>query len=433
MLIIRNGRVIDPKSGTDAVMDLVMDGGTIIDMGERIAEAYLAGQNPNAAPVEVIDADGLAVAPGLIDVHVHFRDPGFTYKEDIQTGARAAAKGGFTTVVCMANTKPAVDNVETLEYVLREGKKTGINVLTCANITMGMKGETLTDMEQLKAHGAVGFTDDGIPLKDAALVKRAMEESVRLQLPLSFHEEDPALIANNGINRGAVSEKLGIGGSPSAAEDVLVARDCMLALHTGAVIDIQHISSGHSVRMVELAKQLGAHVMAEVTPHHFSLDESAVLTHGAMAKMNPPLRTARDKDEILRGLREGVIDIIATDHAPHSIEEKARPLTEAPSGIIGLETALALGVTNLVRAGHLTLPQLMEKMALNPARLYHLEDTKGWLGKGADGDLVIFNPDEAWTVETFVSKSCNSPFVGETLYGRIHYTICGGKIVWQDT
>ncbi len=432
MLIIKGGRVIDPKSGTDAVMDVLVKDGTIAEVSAGGAEPWLAEARNSEEEVSVLDASGLAVAPGLIDVHVHFRDPGFTYKEDIQTGARAAAAGGFTTVICMANTKPPVDNVATLEYVLSEGKKTGIHVLTAANITVGMKGEQLTDMELLKAHGAAGFTDDGIPLKNAALVKQAMEEAVRLNVPLSFHEEDPSLIANNGINQGAVSAQLGIGGSPAAAEDVLVARDCMLALHTGAVIDIQHISSGNSVRMVELAKQMGAHVMAEVTPHHFTLDETAVLTHGSLAKMNPPLRTAADRQEILRGLREGVIDIIATDHAPHSAEEKSRPLTQTPSGIIGLETALSLGVTHLVRSGHLSMVQLLEKMSLNPAILYHLEGTKGWLGAGADADLVIFDPEASWTVEHFQSKSSNSPFIGKTLHGVVRYTISGGKIVWEN-
>lgn len=432
MLFIQNSRVIDPKTGTDAVLDLIIENGKIVDMGENLAERGQALASENGSSLQILDGKGLITAPGLIDVHVHFRDPGFTYKEDIQTGARAAAAGGFTTVICMANTKPPVDNVETLEYVIQEGKKTPINVLTAANITVGMKGQELTDMELLKAHGAAGFTDDGIPLKDAALVKKAMEEAVRLNVPLSFHEEDPSLITNNGINRGAVSAELGIGGSPAAAEDVMVARDCMLAIHTGATVDIQHISSGRSVRMVELAKQLGAHVMAEVTPHHFSLDESAVLKHGSLAKMNPPLRTLEDKQEILRGLKEGIIDIIATDHAPHSAEEKGRPLTQAPSGIIGLETALSLGITNLVDTGCLTMVQLMEKMSLNPAILYRLEEHKGWIGKGADADLVIFDPDASWTVENFQSKSSNSPFVGETLKGVVKYTICGGEIAWEN-
>ncbi len=426
MILICGGRILDPGSGTDRVTDLAIDRGKITDMGDGMKERY------GAAATSLIDASGMVVAPGLIDVHVHFRDPGFTYKEDIHTGAAAAASGGFTTVICMANTRPPVDNAETLRYVIDEGKKTPINVMTAACITVGMKGETLTDMETLKAHGAVGFTDDGIPLQNAAIVKKAMEESARLNVPLSFHEEEPSLIENNGINRGAVSEKLGIGGSPAAAEDVMVARDCMLALHTGAAIDIQHISSANSVRMVALAKQLGAHVMAEVTPHHFSLDETAVLKHGTLAKMNPPLRTAADRDALIRGLKEGVIDIIATDHAPHSAEEKKRPLLNAPSGIIGLETALALGITNLVRAGHLSLLALIEKMSLNPAILYHLEDTKGRIGKGADADLVIFDPDEEWTVTQFASRSDNSPFIGERLYGKVKYTICGGRVAYRD-
>ncbi len=334
MIFIQNGRILDPKSKTDVVMDLVIDHGKIIAME--------SGSKPSEKDL-VIDAAGLVVAPGLIDVHVHFRDPGLTYKEDIQTGALAAAKGGFTTVVCMANTKPPVDNPETLEYILSQGRKTGINVLSAAAVTVGMKGSELVNMEELKKRGAVGFTDDGMPILDASLAKRAMDEAARLNVPLSFHEEDPAFIENNGINQGIVSHQLGIGGSPALAEDVMVARDCMLALHTGAVVHIQHISSGNSVRMVRLAKNLGARIVAEVTPHHFSLDETAVLKHGTLAKMNPPLRTELDREEILHGLQDNTIDIIATDHAPHSPEEKSRPLTEAPSGIIGLETSLALG------------------------------------------------------------------------------------------
>ncbi len=420
MIFIQNGRVLDPKSKTDIVMDLVIDDGKIIAME--------SGSKPSQEDL-VIDATGLAVAPGLIDVHVHFRDPGLTYKEDIQTGALAAAKGGFTTVVCMANTRPPVDNPKTLEYVLCEGRKTGINVLSAAAITVGMKGSELVNMEELKKLGAVGFTDDGMPILDSSLAKRAMEEAARLNVPLSFHEEDPAFIENNGINQGAVSRQLDIGGSPALAEDIMVARDCMLALHTGAVIEIQHISSGNSVRIVRLAKQMGAKIMAEVTPHHFSLDESALLKHGTLAKMNPPLRTELDREEILHGLQDNTIDIIATDHAPHSSEEKSRPFTEAPSGIIGLETSLALGITNLVHPGHLSLLQLIEKMSLNPARLYSLD--KGYLAPGADADIVIFDPNELWTVTDFISKSSNSPFIGERLFGKVKYTICSGKMVYS--
>ncbi len=428
MIIIKEGRVIDPKSGTDTVTDLAIDHGKIVKLGPNLAKEAQA--SPHCPGYRLIHARGLVVAPGLIDVHVHFRDPGLTYKEDIQTGAKAAAKGGFTTVVCMANTKPPVDNIDTLEYVLAEGRKTGIHVLSAAAVTIGMKGEALTDMERLKAHGAVGFTDDGIPLKDAALAKRAMEEAFRLHVPISLHEEDPAFIINNGINQGAISRQLDIGGSPALAEDSMVARDCMLALHTKAAVNIQHISSANSVQMVGLAKKLGANIWAEATPHHFSLDECAVAQHGTLAKMNPPLRTAKDREAIIRGLEENIIDLIATDHAPHSAEEKSLPLAQAPSGIIGLETALALAITNLVKPGRLSLPQLIKKMSLNPARLYHLE--KGTLSPGADADLVLFDPEESWTVGTFASKSSNSPFIGKPLQGKVKYTICSGKIIYQD-
>ena len=285
-------------------------------------------------------------------------------------------------------------------------------------------------MESLKEAGAIGFTDDGIPLMSEKLVKEAMETAKRLNVPLSFHEEDPAFIFNNGINRGPVSEQLGIGGSPALAEDSMVARDCMIALHTGADVDIQHISSRNAVQMVGLAKKLGAHVWAEVTPHHFTLDETAVLEYGTLAKMNPPLRSAADREALIEAIKDGTIDMIATDHAPHSAEEKEKPLTEAPSGIIGLETALALGITNLVREDVLTMPQLMEKMSLNPAILYHLEGNKGHLSAGADADLVLFDPNEKWTVKEFRSKATNSPFIGEELYGKVKYTICGGKIAY---
>lgn len=288
-------------------------------------------------------------------------------------------------------------------------------------------------MDALKAAGAVGFTDDGIPLMDVKLVQEAMINAKRLDVPLSFHEEDPAFITENGINAGETAKKLGITGSPALAEDSLVARDCMIALHTGASVNIQHISSGNAVKMVKLAKELGADVTAEVTPHHFSLDESAVLEHGAMAKMNPPLRTVADRYGIIEGIKDGSIDMIATDHAPHSSEEKAtEPVWKAPSGIIGLETALGLAVTNLVRKGHLTMVQLMEKMSLNPAKLYRFD--KGYIDEGADADLVIFDENESWEVtkDELGSKSCNTPFLGMTLYGRVKYTICGGNVVYED-
>lgn len=446
MMLIKNGRVIDPASGFDGPADLVIEDGRIAriirrenggagsDGAAAVApedgEVALSGAADLSGPADrVIDASGLIVAPGLVDVHVHFRDPGFTYKEDIETGAAAAKAGGFTTVVCMANTNPPVDSVETLEYVLEKGKKTGIHVLSTAAVSVGLKGKELTDMETLKAHGAAGFTDDGIPLMDQTLVRKAMEEARRLNVPLSFHEEDKEFIINNGINMGQVSEALGIGGSPALAEDALVARDCMIALHTGAPVNIQHISSKNSVKMVALAKSLGADVWAEVTPHHFTLDETAVLEHGTLAKMNPPLRTAEDRAALIEGLKDGTIDMIATDHAPHSAEEKSRPFTEAPSGIIGLETALPLAVTKLVKAGHLSYVELFKKMCLNPAALYRLK--AGSISEGNDADLVIFDDEEVFTVKEFHSKSANSPFIGEALRGKVKYTICGGTVVYE--
>lgn len=427
MIVIKGGRIVDPGRGIDASGDIWLK-------GNKIEKVLIGGGlvPQDSGDVRMIDASGKVVAPGLVDVHVHFRDPGFTYKEDIHTGAAAAAKGGFTTVVLMANTKPVVDNVETLSYVLEEGKKTGIHVLSAAAVSVGFKGEELTDMEALKAAGAVGFTDDGIPLKDGRLVRAAMEKAAGLYIPLSFHEEDPAFIKENGINHGTVSQKLGIYGSPALAEDAMVARDIMIAKDTGATIEIQHISSANSVALVRLAKSLGVNVWAEATPHHFTLTEEAVLEHGAMAKMNPPLRTESDRAALIEGLKDGTIDIIATDHAPHSSEEKARPLTQAPSGIIGLETSLALGITSLVKPGHLTMVQLIEKMSLNPARLYHLDC--GRLEEGRPADLVIFDPDRTWRVEEeeFASKASNSPFTGSALTGKVVYTICKGEVVYEE-
>lgn len=417
---ICGGRIIDPVSGREFTGDLILENGTIKAVGEKL--------NLESCE-EILEAAGLVIAPGLVDVHVHFRDPGLTYKEDILTGAQAAAAGGFTTVVCMANTKPVIDNAETLTYVLDKGKETGIHVLSCACVTKGMQGKELVDMDGLRVAGAAGFTDDGIPILDEEVLKAALSKAEELQVPVSLHEEDPKLIANNGINRGPVSEKLGIGGSPAEAEITMVERDCRLAEETGASVNIQHISTAGAVEAVRASKKRGSHVTAEAAPHHFTLTDEAVLTYGTLAKMNPPLRTERDRQAVIEGLKDGTIDMIATDHAPHSIDEKSKPLTEAPSGIIGLETSLALGITELVKPGHLTLLELMRKMSQNPAALYHLP-CQG-ITEGAPADLVIFDADEEWKVESFRSKAVNSPFKGWTLTGRVHYTICEGKVVYN--
>lgn len=426
IMFIKNGRVVDPVTGTDEIMNIIIKDNIIEEVGHDISIDETDTDN-----VTVIDAAGLVVAPGLMDTHVHFRDPGFTYKEDIITGAAAAARGGFTSVVCMANTKPAVDNIETLDYIQKKGETTGIHVMQTAAVTKGLKGTELVDMEALADAGAVGFTDDGIPIMDEHVLTMAMKKAAELDLPISLHEEDPEFIIKSGVNQGKVAEQLGYGGASSTAEDVMVARDCVLALHTGASVCIQHISSGNSVELVRTAKKLGADVHAEATPHHFTLTEDAVLMYGTNARMNPPLRTEDDRVKIIEGIKDGTIDMIVTDHAPHSEEEKAKPLESAPSGITGLETSLALGIKSLVEPGHISLMKLMELMSKNPAEFYRM--VPGSVTKGAPADLVIFGEKEIWTVrkEDFASKASNSPFIGWELPGKVHYTICSGKIVYQ--
>lgn len=423
-MFIKNGRVVDSVTGTDEIMNIIIKDNIIEEVGHDIS----IDETDN---VTVIDATGLVVAPGLMDTHVHFRDPGFTYKEDIITGAAAAARGGFTSVVCMANTKPAVDNIETLDYIQKKGETTGIHVMQTAAVTKELKGTELVDMDALADAGAVGFTDDGIPIMDEHVLTMAMKKAAELDLPISLHEEDPEFIIKSGVNQGKVAEQLGYGGASSTAEDVMVARDCVLALHTGASVCIQHISSGNSVELVRTAKKLGADVHAEATPHHFTLTEDAVLKYGTNARMNPPLRTEDDRAKIIEGIKDGTIDMIVTDHAPHSEEEKAKPLESAPSGITGLETSLALGIKSLVEPGHISLMKLMELMSKNPAEFYRM--VPGSITKGAPADLVIFGEKETWTVrkEDFASKASNSPFIGWELPGKVHYTICSGKIVYQ--
>ena len=421
MILIQNARILDPKTKTDKIADLLVREGKIAEIGIIPVEDGM----------EVIDAKGLILAPGLIDIHVHFRDPGQTHKEDLVTGSQAAAAGGFTTVVCMANTMPKVDNVETLTDIITRAKELPIHVLQSSAVTKGFNGRDLVDMEAMKAAGAVGFTDDGIPLMNAGVLKKAMEEAKRLNMPISLHEEDPNLVVKAGINQGNVSKELGFGGAPVVAEDAMVARDCMIALSTGASVDIQHISSKNAVEMVRQAKAMGANVVAEASPHHFTLTEEAVLQYGVMCKMNPPVRTEDDRQAIIRGLQDGTIEIIATDHAPHTTEEKEAGIEKAPSGIIGLETALSLGITSLVKEGHLTMMELLEKMTINPAHLYHLDSDSIAVGQAAD--LVLFDENETYIVpDTFASKSSNTPFIGWELTGKVKYTICNGKIVYSD-
>ncbi|MFR4582575.1 dihydroorotase [Clostridium cadaveris] len=421
MILIKNGRVVDPYTKRNEILDIIVEDEKIKSLGK-----FSEDDNYD----EIIDAGGMIAAPGLIDVHVHFRTPGFSHKEDFATGAASAARGGFTTVVCMANTRPVIDSEDIYKEVQKQIEKLPINVVQAAAITKGLKGKEIVDMKALKGEGVLGFTDDGLPLMDEKVLFEAMKMAKELNVPLSFHEENPAFVNSPGVNQGKISEQLGLGGASSLAEEVMVARDCMIALKTGAKVNIQHISSGVTVDIIRMSKAQGADVWAEVTPHHFSLNEEAVLKYGTNAKMNPPLRTEEDRMKLIEGLKDNTIELIATDHAPHTEEEKNVSFGKAPSGIIGLETSLALGVTNLVKARHLTMMELIEKMTLNPAKLYNMP--YGTLKEGARADIVLFNEDELWTVEDFSSKSKNSPFIGHELYGKVKYTICRGKVVYRD-
>ena len=421
MILIKNGTVIDPSCKREEKADLLIKDG-------RIAQIAPCGEIAEQGG-EVLDAQGMIVAPGLVDVHVHFRDPGFTYKEDIDTGVQAALHGGFTSVVLMANTKPVVDNEETLKYVLEKGQNTPIHVYTCASVTKGLGGREIVDMDALYSHGAAGFTDDGIPLLDAALLEQAMKKAAQLNVPISLHEENPALIQNNGINSDIAQKHFGIGGSPREAEIDLIGRDIEIALKTGVILDVQHISTKEGVELVRQARKKSNKIHAEATPHHFSLTQEAVVEYGTLAKMNPPLRLEEDRQAIIAGIQDGTIDIIATDHAPHTAEEKAKPITEAPSGITGLETSLALGITELVDAGYLTMKQLLRLMSTNPAAMYHLD--AGYLAEGGPADVILIDTAAEFIPEQYASKASNTPFTGWKLKGEVKKTICGGKMVYE--
>jgi dihydroorotase len=417
---------MDPKTGLQTKADLILNDSTV----EKIiplTDECVSKIDENAD--EVIDAAGLIAAPGLVDVHVHFRDPGFTAKEDIHTGAAAAARGGYTSVVMMGNTDPRCDNVETLRYMQEKAAKEPIHIYVTCNATMGMKGEELTDIDALHKAGAVGVTDDGLPIMDHGILTQVFLKAAACGIPVSLHEEDPSLIENNGVNRGKASDHYGIGGSPSEAEYSLIRRDLKLASGTGVSVDIQHISTAEGVEAVRQARKDGVNVHAEATPHHFTLTDDAVIAHGTNAKMNPPLRSESDRMAIIKGLQDGTIDMIATDHAPHTTEEKALPITKAPSGIIGLETALGLGITELVKKGYLSMMDLLRVMTIGPAEVYKLD--AGYIAEGGPADIVLINPDAGWTVEDdFASKAHNTPFIGRKLTGKVIMTIASGKIVY---
>ena len=416
MLLIQNGTILDPYTDTNETADILIGDDGII---QHIAEHIDALEH-----TEIIDASGCTVSPGLVDVHVHFRDPGQTEKEDIHTGAAAAAAGGYTTVVCMANTLPTCDNIETLQYVQEKAAKEPIHVLQACAITKGLGGKELTDFDALHEAGAPGFTDDGVNLTSAKLCMEAMRRAKALGVPLSFHEEDPAYVLSPGVNYGSeAAEKFGVLGAMRSSEEEMIARDIELALMTGARVAFQHISSARSVALIRAGKARGADIHAEATPHHLGMTEDDVLTFGVNARMNPPLRTEEDRQALIAGIADGTIDMIATDHAPHTAEQKNKPFGQSMSGITGLETAFSVCNSALVQTGCLTPMQLMRAMSSNPAKFYGF--TNKSITEGNRAELMIANWNEDVVYTEYKSKSCNTPFTNLPLKGKVHGVVVG--------
>ena len=422
MILLRGGRVVDPAEGLDGLHDVLIDGRRIAAVGPHL----------DAAADRTIDAARLLIVPGLIDMHVHLREPGFEAKETILTGARAAVRGGFTTVCAMPNTRPVNDGRETTERILAEASRAGlVNVLPIAAVTLGSAGRELVDMPDLIAAGAIAFSDDGRPVANSRMMRRALEMAAASGGLVIDHCEDLPLAEGGMINEGRASARLGLPGIPPAAEDIAVARDIILAEALGARVHIAHLSTAGSVRMVGEAKARGVRVSAEATPHHLLLTDEALVSRDANFKMNPPLRSASDTAAIVEGLRTGAVDVIATDHAPHTAEEKGRAFEAAPFGIVGLETAVSLVLDRLVRPGTISLARFVEVMSVGPARILGLA-RKGRISVGADADLTVIDPDLPVTVDRtrFESKGRNTPFDGWSLRGGPVMTIVGGRIVY---
>jgi len=420
MLLIRRAFLVDPAGRYEGVHDLLVQEGKIVKISKREIKRPAA---------RVLEAEGLYLSPGFIDLHAHLRDPGQTYKEDLESGSRSAAAGGFTTLVCMPNTSPPVDDPSVAHYIRLKAQQVGLcRVLPAGAITKGRKGEELTDFYALKRAGCVALTDDGSPLQDASLMRKALELASQLGLTVLNHAEDASL-AKGAVHEGRVAALLGLTVRPPEAEELLVARDCVLALRTGGRLHLQHLSTRLSVEIVRFFKKLGAPVTAEVTPHHLFLTEEELLKSGPNAKVNPPLRTEEDRRALIEALKDGTIDCIATDHAPHAPHEKKLLETALP-GIIGLQTALPLAL-ELWRQGHLTLREVVALLTLKPARVLNLP--YGRLEEGAPADLVLFDPNEEWVLneETNLSKSRNTPFWGKTLRGRVRYTLLEGRVTYK--
>ena len=420
-LLIKNGHVIDPANGIDEVTDIFIEDGVI---SETEVDTELEGLD-----IPIIDASGMIVAPGLVDMHVHLREPGQEYKEDIETGTRAAVCGGVTSVACMPNTDPVCDNETVVRYIKSRAAEVGYaNVFPVGAISKGLEGKYLAEIGEMAFAGAVAVSDDGRPVENSALMRRAIEYSQMFDVTVISHCEDAAL-GEGDMNEGAVASSMGLRGISRAAEEVMAARDILVAEAVGGRVHIAHISTRGTVELVRRAKERGVNVTCETCPHYFSLTDEACIGFNTNAKMNPPLRTADDVQAIKDGLKDGTIDCIVTDHAPHHIDEKMCEFQNAKNGIVGLETSLGLGIKNLVKEGVLTLSQLIEKMSLNPSKILGI--SKGTLSRGRAADIVIFNPDKPWTVDVtkLHSKGKNSPYDGFELYGKPEYVIVNGEVI----
>lgn len=421
-LLFKNARLMDPELRLDAPGDLLVVDGRVAALGQGL----------NAPEgTRVVECGGAVLAPGLVDPHVHFRDPGQTHKETLETGCRAAAAGGFTSVITMANTRPAIDSPEAVRDCLERSRDLPCRVHPAAAVTKGLSGRELTDFQALAEAGAVAFTDDGMTVGDGALFFEAMTRAAALGMPVSVHCEAPGFEGDRSMNRGDISTQLGLEGTPALAEELMIQRDLLFAEKSGAHVHVQHVSTERGVEMIAEAKARGVHVTAEATPHHMALDETAVLKYGPNAKMSPPLRTPEDVEAICTALMEGVLDVVATDHAPHSPEEKAKGMKDAPNGIIGLETALAVCLEELCHKRDFPLMALLDRMSAAPRRAFHLPPVN--LRHGSAADLVLFDPDREWVVDAakFQSKSRNCPFDGWRLRGAVLMTVLGGREVYE--
>ena len=422
-LLLRGGRVVDPSQGIDDVLDVLLADGAVARLGRDI-------EAPEHA--EIRDVSGLVVCPGLIDLHVHLREPGGERKETIESGARAAAAGGFTAVCAMPNTDPPVDDPAAVGFVVAEGMRAGYaRVYPVAAVSVGLRGERLAAIGEMVDAGAVAISDDGRPVSDAGLMRLALEYTQTFGIPVASHCEELSLSRGGSMNEGLVSTRLGLQGIPNAAEDVMIARDLLLAELTGGRLHIQHVSTRRGVEMIRAAKARGVQVTAEATPHHLTLTDEAVDGYRTEAKVNPPLRTAEDVAAVREGLADGTLDVLATDHAPHHYDEKEQAFDDAPFGMVGLETALGIALTELVGKGVLTLNQLIDRMSCGPARAFRLPG--GTLAVGSPADVTVIDLNAEWVVDPdrFLSKSRNTPFAGWKLVGQAALTIVGGRVVWD--